>query len=485
MLARVAVEPSRENGRRIAAVPTGDHAGAGALGRRTNGAARPLRPSQVPAQAPRDVLRGSGQPLATPLREELGTRLGADLSTVRLHTGSSARASAAALGARAYTAGEHVVIGGGADKQTLAHELAHVIQQRRGPVAGTDHGDGLKVSDPADRFERQAEAMARQAAPGTGPAETAVPRSARPAPVVQRLLDYLNFTPDALKTAEGKQCHAFALIVSKFVDEAHADLLAGKIKSWKGPKLATFLQMLNRGEPMALVHVGNVIEERVYALMDKTKMPLEWTKQSHPDMGAVSKPDIILHLDSGNDGLIDITSDRFHVLAKGGKWVGGKHVYVAEAYFNSVTAGELPIIKANAAKGGVGQSQVTKMVKAAAAARAAKEEAWGKEVAEARDLVNEYDSGTAFAEAEFDGNMTAMEKWCLSYGIRKKGFTKRGATKLKRGRKSSDETKAKRRSDAAKKRKVAREDEAAVAVGVLDDIGDVEDEEEYEDLSED
>ena len=145
------------------------------------GAALPLaRPSTVPAQPIQDVLRGSGQPLATPLKEEMQARLGADLSDVRVHAGSAARASAVEIGARAYTSGSHVVIGaGGADKHTLAHELTHVIQQRQGPVAGTDHGSGFKVSDPFDVFEKAAKANAarvmraplsqhRQAPAGTG-----------------------------------------------------------------------------------------------------------------------------------------------------------------------------------------------------------------------------------------------------------------------------------------------------------------------------
>ena len=119
------------------------------------------RPSAVPARPIPEVLRGPGQPLAAPLREEMQARLGADFSQVRVHTDPIARASAAEVGARAYTSGSHVVIGdGGADKHTFAHELTHVIQQRLGPVAGTDHGDGLKVSDPSDRDEKAAEATA-------------------------------------------------------------------------------------------------------------------------------------------------------------------------------------------------------------------------------------------------------------------------------------------------------------------------------------
>ncbi|MGW0706785.1 eCIS core domain-containing protein [Streptomyces sp. NPDC002643] len=119
--------------------------------------------ASVQRSAVHQVLRTPGRPLDTPLRTEMEARLGADFSDVRVHTGADARNSAAEIGARAYTSGSHVVVGeGGADKHTLAHELTHVIQQRRGPVAGTDNGGGLKVSDPGDRFEREAEDNARR-----------------------------------------------------------------------------------------------------------------------------------------------------------------------------------------------------------------------------------------------------------------------------------------------------------------------------------
>nr|WP_223183872.1 MULTISPECIES: DUF4157 domain-containing protein [unclassified Streptomyces] len=130
---------------------------------------RPERPA-VQRSAVHDVLSGSGRPLDTPLRTEMESRLGADFSDVRVHDDGAARASSSEIGARAYTSGSHVVLGAnGGDKHTLAHELTHVIQQRRGPVAGTDQGDGLQVSDPADRFEREAEANAARVMQGPAP----------------------------------------------------------------------------------------------------------------------------------------------------------------------------------------------------------------------------------------------------------------------------------------------------------------------------
>ena len=149
-------------------------------------------PAPVQRSTVHDVLSGPGQPLATPVKEEMEGRLGADFSDVRAHTDGAARASAAELGARAYTSGSHVVIGdGGADKHTLAHELTHVLQQRQGPVAGTGHGSGLKVSDPSDRDERAAEANAARVM--RGPLSQHRQPSASPRPVgktiIQRMFD--------------------------------------------------------------------------------------------------------------------------------------------------------------------------------------------------------------------------------------------------------------------------------------------------------
>ncbi|MGW1870420.1 eCIS core domain-containing protein [Streptomyces mauvecolor] len=150
----------------------------------------------VQRSAVHDVLRAPGKPMDEATRSDMEARLGADFSDVRIHNDSAAKASAAEVGARAYTSGSHVVIGdGGADKHTLAHELTHVIQQRQGPVAGTDNGSGLKVSDPSDRYEREAEANATRVmrAPVRTEVTAPEPESSQPASgneVVQRALDY-------------------------------------------------------------------------------------------------------------------------------------------------------------------------------------------------------------------------------------------------------------------------------------------------------
>ncbi|MCC3778962.1 DUF4157 domain-containing protein [Streptomyces sp. UNOB3_S3] len=142
-----------------------------------------------------DVLRGGGRPLDGRSRADMEARFGADFSDVRIHTDAAAHASAAELGAAAYTSGSHIVAGpSGVDRHTLAHELAHVLQQRSGPVAGTDRSDGLRVSDPSDRFEREAEATARRvmsrpatAAPAAGGPPLQAAQTSRRTCDVQRI----------------------------------------------------------------------------------------------------------------------------------------------------------------------------------------------------------------------------------------------------------------------------------------------------------
>jgi hypothetical protein len=126
------------------------------------------------ADAVQQLVSQGGRPLDASTRAEMESALGHDFGDVRVHTGGDATASAQRLGARAYTVGDDVVFGADgydpasdAGRRTLAHELTHVVQQRSGPVDGTDTGTGLKVSHPDDRFERAADAAADHVVSGS------------------------------------------------------------------------------------------------------------------------------------------------------------------------------------------------------------------------------------------------------------------------------------------------------------------------------
>jgi hypothetical protein len=113
-----------------------------------------------------DTIAGSGSPLEPATRADMEQRLGASFSSVRLHVDAK---SAESVQAAAYTVGENIVVhpnhfrpGSPSAQRTLAHELTHVVQQRQGPVDGADAPGGIRVSDPGDRFEREAEQRANE-----------------------------------------------------------------------------------------------------------------------------------------------------------------------------------------------------------------------------------------------------------------------------------------------------------------------------------
>jgi hypothetical protein len=128
---------------------------------RTGGNAAVVQLLAEERDTPPRPIRGGGEPLDQATRAKMERSFETDFGSVRVHQDTEAARSAAAFRARAYTVGEDVVLGEATpEPRTIAHELTHVVQQRAGPVDGTSIGGGVRVSDPADRFERAAEATA-------------------------------------------------------------------------------------------------------------------------------------------------------------------------------------------------------------------------------------------------------------------------------------------------------------------------------------
>jgi hypothetical protein len=147
----------------------------------------------APAVAPpivHDVLRSSGAPLDAPLRGEMESRFGHSFADVRVHADSRAADSARAVGAHAYAVGRDVVFGAGRyapgsidGKRLIAHELAHVVQQRDSSPSLQPALEIGPVDDPA---ERQAERAADAVTHGLdAPAGRSVPAPAG-TPVLRR-----------------------------------------------------------------------------------------------------------------------------------------------------------------------------------------------------------------------------------------------------------------------------------------------------------
>ena len=89
------------------------------------------------AAAVEPVLRAPGRPLDAPVRHLMESRFGQDFSAVRVHADDRGATAASRLNARAFALGPHLAFGRDeyaphtpAGQHLLAHELAHVVQQR-------------------------------------------------------------------------------------------------------------------------------------------------------------------------------------------------------------------------------------------------------------------------------------------------------------------------------------------------------------------
>jgi hypothetical protein len=110
-----------------------------------------------------DSTRGGGTSLDPGVADRLSGSLG-DLSDVRVHTDDTADMLNRSVSARAFATGTDVYFAkgeyspGSADGDKLiAHELAHVVQQRGAPSSGP-----LTVSNPGDTLETEADSVADQ-----------------------------------------------------------------------------------------------------------------------------------------------------------------------------------------------------------------------------------------------------------------------------------------------------------------------------------
>jgi hypothetical protein len=144
----------------------------------------------VPAQVPDivyDVLKSSGQPLDRDTREFMEQRFNHDFSAVRVHTDARAAESARAVNARAYTVGSHIAFSGSAyepgenGRRLLAHELAHVVQQKH-DVSSMELG--LELGSPESDAESEAVEASRRVA-----GESVAISSATGRQIVRRELD--------------------------------------------------------------------------------------------------------------------------------------------------------------------------------------------------------------------------------------------------------------------------------------------------------
>jgi len=117
--------------------------------------------------------KGAGHPLEGETQKEVEQSLGYDFDQVRLHTDGVAHKAAETLGAKAFTMGTDIFLSqrhsgnlsSSEGKGLLAHELTHVVQQSQGNLSLP--GDKVKMGQPGDMYETEADKVAENAAKRT------------------------------------------------------------------------------------------------------------------------------------------------------------------------------------------------------------------------------------------------------------------------------------------------------------------------------
>ncbi|MEO8699880.1 MAG: DUF4157 domain-containing protein [Kofleriaceae bacterium] len=119
------------------------------------------RANRVPpaAQPQRELVESafSGPSREIPHRQEMERGFGQSFSDVRAFFDEAAATAAEELGARAFAVGDRIAFADDdPDKQLVAHELAHVVQQRGGTPIDTPQFK-LATTEPGDAAEREAD----------------------------------------------------------------------------------------------------------------------------------------------------------------------------------------------------------------------------------------------------------------------------------------------------------------------------------------
>ena len=194
---------------------------------------RAVAPPRAPAGIPPAVGRlplgpSGGEPLPRSVAGPISASLGVDVSDVRVHADAAAASAAESVGARAFALGNRIFLGRrerATDLGLMAHEVAHVVQQRGAAV----------LQRWSDRGGDRLESEARRAATAVA---ARVPFSVRErtAPRVQRLglSDALDYFADKANLIPGFRMFTIVLGVNPVnmsrVERSAANILRALIE---------------------------------------------------------------------------------------------------------------------------------------------------------------------------------------------------------------------------------------------------------------
>lgn len=240
------------------------------------------REAEEQARAATKIPSQGGAALPSDAREKMEGQFGADLSEVKVHTGSKSAQAAKALGAKAVTDGANVHFAEGQfapgtkeGDRLLAHELTHVVQ-----------GQGAGVQRKADEG-REAEAQAGAAIEepaseedSAGPGETVAGAEAQTAPAEEKSAGAADAEGGEGEAAEELEVSDPAAPVEQEADET-ADAVADDLHADGEAE---------PGDPAGAEAEEEAAPEALHAKLDDGKVHAARAAQSPTPKGKKPKP---------------------------------------------------------------------------------------------------------------------------------------------------------------------------------------------------
>src|SRR5579859_7380748 len=193
-------------------------------------------PAVPTTSGPPPVTMSGGLPAST--RHTLESSFGVDLGGVRVHTDGQAAQANSAFSARAFTYGSHIFLGSGErpnDLGLMAHEVAHVVQQRGAPMVQ------MWAPGQSNAFERDAHRASQAVVAGVRPRV----QERVTGPRIQRLgiSDALDYFADKANNIPGYRMFTIIIGVNPInmskVDRSAANILRAIVEFLPGGHLIT------------------------------------------------------------------------------------------------------------------------------------------------------------------------------------------------------------------------------------------------------
>ena len=212
-----------------------------------------------------------GRPIDPRLSADMASRFGSQFESVRIHDADQVSESAQPLDAYAYTVGEHIVFARGRyapetqeGRMLLAHELAHVVQQRRGGPPAEANPHAAAETDATRAAQSVANGGMANITSGTSiGVSRATPPSGLPALTPRELFDRLVLAARGFQFSRGGAPQWDPNLVGKPLGPGYATLAGAQVIDPAGNQVVSSQGFFQQGVHAEVAALRNLAPQSV------------------------------------------------------------------------------------------------------------------------------------------------------------------------------------------------------------------------------